>query len=351
MGKAYQKKASRKKPTYLGKKKRISRRKMKGGVAFNTSFSTSSLPSSTYIPLNPDVNDNPSWNQIDSRLLPAMGGGKRTRKRRGAKKIRKSRTHKKHGGSDTTPETEPSTATKLYRMGHHLFRGDKTAGEKSKEKEICENIRDNYIRIDGYKLWDYYHYDHTHEDRENSFLKDIVFYRHAGPPGCDLQELGTLSTDKEHEPYQTVKQKGNRVDRFGWGEPDIERGFLHFSNKKKFILAYMKTADFKSEYGGDLNEQYTLFYIKKDTINEAEFNEKDREAFNKMKVDQQEDPYLNVADPNDPDKYFYNNRNYYETWFVRSRLYGIVPEKDEYEIMKNSYRKQGLESKPKYEKG
>ena len=144
MGKAYQKKASRKKPTYLGKKKRISRRKMKGGVAFNTSFSTSSLPSSTYIPLNPDVNDNPSWNQIDSRLLPAMGGGKRTRKRRGVKKIRKSRTHKKHGGSDTTPETasetEPSTLTTLYRKGHHLFRGDKTAGEKRKEKEICENI-------------------------------------------------------------------------------------------------------------------------------------------------------------------------------------------------------------------
>ena len=35
MGKAYQKKASRKKPTYLGKKKRISRRKMKGGVALS----------------------------------------------------------------------------------------------------------------------------------------------------------------------------------------------------------------------------------------------------------------------------------------------------------------------------
>ena len=109
MGKAYKKKTSRKKPTSSGKRKRISRRKMKGGVAFNTSFSTSSLPSSTYIPLNPNVNDNPSWNQIDARLLPAMGGGKRTRKRRGAKKTRKSRTHKKHGGSDTTPETANDT--------------------------------------------------------------------------------------------------------------------------------------------------------------------------------------------------------------------------------------------------
>ena len=75
------------------------------------------------------------------------------------------------------------------------------------------------------------------EDRENSFLKDIVFYRHAGPPGCDLQELGTLSTDKKHAPYHNFKQKGNRVDRFGWGEPDIERGYLHFSNKRKNLLS------------------------------------------------------------------------------------------------------------------
>ena len=346
MGKAHKKKTSRKKSTCGGKKKRFSRRKMKGGVTFNTSFSTSSLPSSTYIPLNPNVNDNPSWHQYAGRLLPevVMKGGKKTRKRHGAKKTRKSRTHKKHGGSDTTPETasetEPSTLTTLYRKGHHFFRGDKTAGEKRKEKEICENVRDNYIRIDGYELWDYYYYDHTTEDRENSFLKDIVFYRHAGPPGCDLQELGTLSTDKKHAPYSNSKEKGNRVDRLGRVEPDIERGYLHFSNKKKFILAYMKTAGFESEYGGDLNEQYTLFYIKKDTINEAEFNEKDREAFNKIKVDQEYDPYLNVEDP---DKHFYNNRNYYETWFVRSRLYGIVPDKDEYEIMKNSYGKQGLE--------
>jgi len=358
MGKAYKKKASRKKPTNLGKRKRISRRKMKGGVAFNTSFSTSSLPSSTYIPLNPNVNDNPSWNQIDARLLPAMGGGKRTRKRRGAKKRRESRTHKKHGGSDTTPEiapetaseTEPSTATRLYRMGHHFFRGDKTAGEKHKEKEICENVRDNYIRIDGYELWDYYYYDHTTQDRENSFLKDIVFYRHNrnSSPGCDLEELGTLSTDESHEPKQYFQQRGNRVDRFGWGEPTLEHGLLHFSNKEKFIEAFIRTPH---EEWGDLNQQHRLFYIKKDTIKEENFNEKDREAFNKMKVDQQLDPYLNVENPNNPNKRFYNTKNYYETWFVRSRLYGIVPEKDEYEIMKDSYRKQGLESKPKFKKG
>ena len=102
MGKAYKKKTNRKKPTCGGKKKRFSRRKMKGGVAFNTSFSTSSLPSSTYIPLNPNVNDNPSWNQIDARLLPAMGGGKRTRKRRGAKKTRKSRQKTSGGGNKNT---------------------------------------------------------------------------------------------------------------------------------------------------------------------------------------------------------------------------------------------------------
>ena len=88
MGKAYKKKTSRKKPTCGGKKKRFSRRKMKGGVAFNTSFSTSSLPSSTYIPLNPNVNDNPSWNQIDARLLPAMKGGKKTRKSRRKRKMK-----------------------------------------------------------------------------------------------------------------------------------------------------------------------------------------------------------------------------------------------------------------------
>lgn len=96
MGKAYKKKTSRKKPTCGGKKKRFSRRKMKGGVAFNTSFSTSSLPSSTYIPLNPNVNDNPSWNQIDARLLPAMKGGKKTRKSR--------RKYKKRGGNNKREE-------------------------------------------------------------------------------------------------------------------------------------------------------------------------------------------------------------------------------------------------------
>jgi hypothetical protein len=88
MGKAYKKKTSRKKPTCGGKKKRFSRRKMKGGVAFNTSFSTSSLPSSNYIPLNPNVNDNPSWNQIDARLLPAIKGGKKRRKSRRKRKMK-----------------------------------------------------------------------------------------------------------------------------------------------------------------------------------------------------------------------------------------------------------------------
>jgi len=58
MGKPSKKKISRKKTTHHGKNKKSSRRKMKGGVAFNAPFS--SLPSSTYIPLNPNVNDNPS---------------------------------------------------------------------------------------------------------------------------------------------------------------------------------------------------------------------------------------------------------------------------------------------------
>lgn len=100
MGKPSKKKISRKKTTHHGKNKKLSRRKMKGGVAFNTSFSTSSLPSSTYIPLNPDVNENPSWNQIDARLLPAMKGGRKTPKKRGGKKTRKSRRKlKMKGGS------------------------------------------------------------------------------------------------------------------------------------------------------------------------------------------------------------------------------------------------------------
>ena len=86
MGKPSKKKISRKKTTHHGKNKKLSRRKMKGGVAFNTPFFKSSLPSSSYIPLNPDVNNNPSWNQIDSRLLPAMKGGKKTRKKRGGEK-------------------------------------------------------------------------------------------------------------------------------------------------------------------------------------------------------------------------------------------------------------------------
>ena len=119
MGKAYKKKTSRKKPTCGGKKKRFSRRKMKGGVAFNTSFSTSSLPSSTYIPLNPNVNDNPSWNQIDARLLPAMKGGKKTRKSR--------RKYKKRGGSRTFSE---------------YFFGKKSKKEEEKRDDDYETTRD-----------------------------------------------------------------------------------------------------------------------------------------------------------------------------------------------------------------
>ena len=110
MGKSYKKKTNRKKPTCGGKKKKFSRRKMKGGVAFNTSFSSSSLPSSTYIPLNQNVNANPSWDQISSRLLPEMKGGKGTRKKRGVDTkglYRKFRSKK--GGADSnqtidTPE-------------------------------------------------------------------------------------------------------------------------------------------------------------------------------------------------------------------------------------------------------
>ena len=137
MGKAHKKKTSREKSTCGGKKKRFSRRKMKGGVTFNTSFSTSSLPSSTYIPLNPNVNENPSWNQIDSRLLPVMKGGKKTRKKRGGKKTRKSRRKRKmKGGSLVSTDlvtgvstSETNDVLAFGTSGGSVYMLDKLTGE------------------------------------------------------------------------------------------------------------------------------------------------------------------------------------------------------------------------------
>jgi hypothetical protein len=380
MGKAYKKKASRKKPTNLGKRKRISRRKMKGGVAFNTPFSTSSLPSSTYIPLNPNVNDNPSWNQIDARLLPAMGGGKRTRKRRGAKKRRESRTHKKHGGSDTTPdtasvttpdtasvttpdtasvttpdtasvttpdtkpktasetkpktasETKPSTLTKFYRATHELVRGKKSAGE------ICEDVRDNYIRIDGTRLTDYYS-DLKEKERKKSFLANTVFYAHTLDDGCNLRELGQLlfknpftaweSGQIDVPIYSSVvylesKTKIRQIIQY-IKFTEVLDGYRAYSFPTGLVInkPYEKPNLGRNEYDNKRNlrgyKQSSIFYIKKEDFKEEELTEKDKEVFNELKVDEKEDPYLKVAT-------FDNFPNYYhETWLVRYQLYGFVP--------------------------
>ena len=95
---------------------------MKGGVAFNTSFSTSSLPSGVYIPLNPNVNDNQSWNQVDARLLPAMKGGKRTRKNR--RKSRKVYFYVKN----VQPSKNKKSRKKLKMKGGSLVGTDLVTG-------------------------------------------------------------------------------------------------------------------------------------------------------------------------------------------------------------------------------
>ncbi len=346
MGKAYKKKASRKKPTNLGKRKRISRRKMKGGVAFNTSFSTSSLPSSTYIPLNPNVNDNPSWNQIDARLLPAMGGGKRTRKRRGAKKTHKSRTHKKHGGSDTTPDTasvtKPSTLTKFYRATHELVRGKKSAGK------ICEDVRDNYIRIDGTRLTDYYS---DLKERKKSFLANTVFYAHTLDDGCNLRELGKLLFKNPFKAWESDKIRVPIYSSVRGEYRDIRQNFqyIKFTEVLDGYGAYSKPTGPGSHpynepylgYGRGNQQrnltgykQSSIFYIKKEDFKEEKLDEKDKEVFNELKVKEKEDPYLKLAT-------FENSPNYYrETWLVRYQLYGFVPTIEQYnENQVNYYQK------------
>ena len=355
MGKAYKKKASRKKPTYLGKRKRISRRKMKGGVAINTSFSTSSLPSSTYIPFNPNVNDNP----IDARLLPATGGGKRTRKRRGAKK-----THKKHGGSDTTSEiasettpdtasettpdtaseTKPSTLKNVYRATHEFVRGKKSAGK------ICEDVRDNYIRIDGTRLTDYW--SSLGEERKNSFLANKVFYAHTFHAGCNLHELGTLLFIT---PFKAVESGNIRVPIYnsvqgkytyirqnfqyikftkvldGYGAYSFPTGLVNNKPYNEPYLGYGRGNQQRNLTG---YKESSIFYIKKEDFKEEELDEKDKEVFNELKVKEKEDPYLKLAT-------FKNSPNYYrETWLVRYQLYGFVPTIDQYnENQVNYYQK------------
>lgn len=186
MGKAYKKKTSRKKPTCGGKKKRFSRRKMKGGVAFNTSFSTSSLPSSTYIPLNPNVNDNPSWNQYAGRLLPevVMKGGKRTRKKRGGIfgrqvlsddfKRRNKRYIFNKLGYDTAGQKREKEEELVKRKEIRTY-----------NKNIETDLEENYVQVDGEFL-----YEHAHNEK----VKDIVFYdkSYDNTNRHEIKELGTI---------------------------------------------------------------------------------------------------------------------------------------------------------------
>ena len=142
MGKPSKKKISRKKTTHHGKNKKLSRRKMKGGVAFNTPFFTSSLPSSSYIPLNPDVNNNPSWNQIDSRLLPAMKGGKKTRKKRGGEK---------------NPDTRFNRMKRFLKRSSMNAVGLKSKNQIAEEKqakieEIKKDLETNYDKVTANEL-------------------------------------------------------------------------------------------------------------------------------------------------------------------------------------------------------
>ena len=206
MGKVYKKKTSRKKPTCGGKKKRFSRRKMKGGVAFNTSFSTSSLPSSTYIPLNPNVNDNPSWNQYAGRLLPevVMKGGKRTRKKRGGLLGRQilfddfKRRNKRYIFNKFGYDTAGQKAEKAEK--------EEKEEEEKKEirthnKNIQTDLEENYVQVDGKFLYD------AHIDN----VKDIVFYEvgyNYGNDRAKIKELGTI-VGKKSETYKDSVGSGN----------------------------------------------------------------------------------------------------------------------------------------------
>ena len=84
------------------KHKTLRIRKMRGGVSFNDSLTTSSLPNSTYYSLNEYTGGDPSRDIISSRLLPNMAGGKNRKhvsRRNRTKRSRRRRTAVMRGGS------------------------------------------------------------------------------------------------------------------------------------------------------------------------------------------------------------------------------------------------------------
>ena len=79
-------------------------RKMHGGVSFNDSLDTSSLPNTAYYPLNEYTGGDPSNDGIATRLLPNMSGGKNRKhvsRRNRTKRSRRRRTSVMRGGSLT----------------------------------------------------------------------------------------------------------------------------------------------------------------------------------------------------------------------------------------------------------
>jgi hypothetical protein len=81
--------------------RKYGRRKMKGGVSFNSPLAFSELPKADYIPLNTYTGGDVQREIIDSRLLPNIvsGGKKRTSRRNRTKRSRRRRNRKMAGGS------------------------------------------------------------------------------------------------------------------------------------------------------------------------------------------------------------------------------------------------------------
>ena len=300
-----------------------------------------------------------SMSKRPSKKSP-IAGGKKTK--RSGKKARKSRTHKKRGGTDTAPdtasvtapkttpetasdtasETAPSTLTKFYRATHQLVRGKKSAGE------ICEDVRDNYIRIDGTRLTDYW--SRLKEQRSKSFLADTVFYAHTFHAGCNLHELGKLllrmpfkaKYDEIRVPnYRSVKGEYTDItQKFQYIKfTEVVDGYGAYSEptglgEAPYNEPYLGYGKGKQQRNLTGYKQSTIFYIKKEDFKEEKLDEKDKEVFNELKVKEKEDPYLKLAT-------FDNSPNYYrETWLVRYQLYEFVPTIYEYnENQVNYYKK------------
>lgn len=182
--KHYKKRKTKQKKSKRGRRTKRIYKKMKGGVSFNPVFHAGSLPSNTDYELNkyePDLQRSPEL--VDARLLPTMKGGRKTRK---------SRTHKKHGGTTTYMDYVKAP----YRAIHKFTRGKKSVGhleriEQKKCDEFVIDMSENWIAIDGEKLWRYYDSIKNNEEAFNkSLFKNIDFYKHKF--GCELTKLGKL---------------------------------------------------------------------------------------------------------------------------------------------------------------